>query len=387
MYRRRVSPYSQIDELRQSRAELLVLVLGTVFLGVVLNILASILYQFFDVDGASMDRLLVLALAGVVVALLLVGLIILAYYGHRETAACRLEVALPYLLDGRQIQMPRQRRHYPKYRPVVLGTQRFVEACGPRKPGADQLTEAWYKSWSAGADLTDVLGPWHRQLVDCLVLEALHRYCRTSLGRSARFGWRRVSLDAQRVSLSTLTEQFGQNVFLNVVRDCGSDWIMLLPAGVRFTAAEDAEGTVWSLHRARFGEINLRCHREQRIAGPNYHIARILGASVPTNKKDKLRVISSHIEVRLTSRWTFLPFGDAFHEWAAGLLAFLEEELDWDYFEQSLPDRLITNVLWKLADAPEGASYWQKLEAIEERLIEPSASLPPGEPSAAPTPP
>jgi hypothetical protein len=71
---------------------------------------------------------------------------------------------------------------------------------------------------------------------------------------------------------------------------------------------------------------------------------------------------------RLT--WTLLPGSEPFHRWAAGLLARLEEALDFAYYIATRPDRVIRDLEWKIGWVPEGTSIVEMLQGLEGRLDE-----------------
>jgi hypothetical protein len=350
-------------------------VIGTVFLGIILNILAAILYRSLSLDQSGLARAVVL-FYGTEFMLLLVGLIIVALYGRRESATAMLEIGIPYFRDGQQIRIAHQHPHYPEYRPAVLGQRRFADACEPGNPAANRLCGEWQAALSTGIQLQNFLAPWHKALINCLILDALHRYGQRSLGSEARFGWRQILLATHQIKLDEIAKQLGDNVFVDALRRTAPQWKLLLPQGLHLQIEIRERESIWILRHPWHGEIRLRCRREYRTAAPDHKIARILGINLPPKQRETLRVLISQVEAKASSRWVFLPFGDAFHEWATGLLAFLEEELDWVYFEQSLPDRMIMDLLWMIGDLPEGASLWQKVESIEAQLTGLVAAVP-----------
>lgn len=367
MYRRRLSPYSQINELRESRGELIVLVIGTVVLGVILNILAAILYRSLSLDQSGLGRVVVLFF-GTELVLLLVGMIVAALYGRRESSMAMLEIGIPYFREGQRIRVAYQHPHYPEYRPAMLGQRRFADACEPGNLAANQLCGEWQAALTTGVQLQNFLAPWHKALVNCMILETLHRYGQRSLGGEARFGWRQTPLATRQIKLDDIVGQLGDNVFVEALKCTAPQWKLLVPDGLQLQIEIQNAESIWALRHPWHGEIRLRCRRDYRTAAPDHKIARILGGGLQPKQKDTLRVLISQVEVKAASRWVFLPFGDAFHEWATGLLSFLEEEVDWGYFEQSLPDRMIMDLLWMIGDLPEGASLWQKMESIEAQL-------------------
>jgi hypothetical protein len=73
MYRRRFSPYSNISEIRESRGELIALAVTTVVLGILLNILAAVLYERIVLGQPFSELRLVGFIVGLASALLIIG--------------------------------------------------------------------------------------------------------------------------------------------------------------------------------------------------------------------------------------------------------------------------------------------------------------------------
>jgi hypothetical protein len=169
------------------------------------------------------------------------------------------------------------------------------------------------------------------------------------------------------------------NVFVQAVARAHPQWGMSLPAGVLLKVEENDEGITWTLHHRWQGAVVLRCFREYRTSPYRHKVGRILGAGLSPNQQEQLRVLTSRIEATASSRWILIPAVDAFHEWATGLIAFLEEELDWGYFEHGLTDRIVTDLMWMIGDLPEGVSIWDKLTSIETRLSQPERAISAGQ--------
>ena len=87
-------------------------------------------------------------------------------------------------------------------------------------------------------------------------------------------------------------------------------------------------------------------------------------------------VVGTRMEARARIRWTFWHGGDAFHDWATGLLAYLEEYLDMGYYVQTRASRLVVDIDQKLGYMQPGSlSVVESLARIESALRDLSTRL------------
>jgi len=377
MYRRRRSPYSCIREIRESRGELVGLALSTVVLGILLNVVASSVYDTL-LAGRLSPRFHwgFLALAAAL-SLILVALVIWVLYSRRESATVPIEVAIPYhLLDTRQISVPVQHPYRPPYNVASLARQRFMSAFSKNSDAEKQLLEQWRAARAAGIPFQDFFSYWHKALVDCLILDILHGYNDESLGGAAHFTWWQVPLATTSLAMADLPELLVQNPFVETVGERHPGWRLLLPEDVQLRLTDEEGERMWTLRHSRYGRITIRCFRHYWAVGRDRKVGRVLSEGLKLGPRSQFWVLGSRIEAVAFFRYTFLRRADLFHEWAAGLLACFEEKLDWGYFDRSRPHRMIVDLPWKIGDLPRpGDSLWNKLCEIEKRLTTIEADL------------
>jgi len=85
-------------------------------------------------------------------------------------------------------------------------------------------------------------------------------------------------------------------------------------------------------------------------------------------KREQVFLIGARMEATAHFRWAILRRSEPFHDWATGLLAFLEEALDWDYFLATRPHRLLADLAWKVGWVAKGSSLMDALQEILGRL-------------------
>jgi hypothetical protein len=214
------------------------------------------------------------------------------------------------------------------------------------------------------------MAPWHKALVDCLILDALHSYGQDSLSPKALIRMWQVPLPCYRVEIRDLPVVLQENTFVQTLTREAPEWKLLLPTGVKLEVKDVGGERIWSLLHRRYGRIVVRCLRHYWAADYDQKIGRALGEGLQPSQRRWFWVLGSRAEARASFRLAFLPRADSFHEWATGLLAYLEEELDWGYFERSRPDRMVVDLPWKIGDLPDNASVWGKLMDIETRLMQ-----------------
>jgi hypothetical protein len=357
--RRRRSPYSLIEDVRRSRGEVLALVLVTVVLGLLLGLftdgLVGMLQQVLTPSGW---RVVVVG-AGLLTALLTLTAAWL-FHGRAESQRACIDLWLPY--------------HFPQsgrptiasnsaYQPPRHARRAFMHRYRSNAPELKAFLEAHDDAQARGQPFQDFIADDHLALTQCLALYVLHRYADKSLGFEAPYGWWGTDLASQRLSMDDLPAPLCDNPFLRADQSA-DEWRLLLPEGVTFEATDRR----WELRHRRYGDVTIRWHPELAAAGRHSQPYQALMHRMTLDEGSQLYVIGTRIEALVHLRWTLLPASEPFHRWATGLLARLEEALDFRYFIDTLPGRIVRNLDWKIGWVPEGSSIVEMLQTIEGRL-------------------
>lgn len=357
--RRRRSPYSCIEEVRRSRTEVLALILITVILGLVLGLLTEGLADMLRAALATHWRRLAVALAGLL-TLGLTAVVIWLFHARAESQRACIDLWIPY--------------HFP-------GSRRATIACGSaympprharaafmhRYPRGSQELQTFTQSLAdARAQdqlFQDFIADDQRALTQCLALYVLHRYGDASLGAEAPYGWWGVDLEARRLSMDDLSPPLRHNPFLRADQR-PDEWRLLLPEKVTFRATESR----WVLRHLRFGQVIIRWFPHLAVAARRSQPYQALTTRMHLSQDSQLYVVGTRIEAIAHLHWTLLPASEPFHRWATGLLARLEEALDFEYYIATRPDRIIRDLEWKIGWMPEGRCVVEMLQTIEGRL-------------------
>jgi hypothetical protein len=141
---------------------------------------------------------------------------------------------------------------------------------------------------------------------------------------------------------------------------------LLLPEAVTFETTD----TGWVLRHRRYGQVEVRWLPQLAVAGRRSQPFQALTTHMRLGEDSQLYVVGTRMEAVARLRRTLLPDSEPFHRWAAGLLARLEEGLDFAYYIATRPDRVIRDLEWKIGWVPEGTSIVEMLQGIEGRLGE-----------------
>lgn len=365
--RRRKSPYSQIETKRRSRAELVALVLVTVALGMLLNLLASGLHQaLWPRPDPPAGQWLAFAVGTLLTLALVLSAAWLFYY-RTESQRALVEIWLPYHWPEGGRPGLAQRR---SYQVTVHARRAFARRYPKRAPQTEAFATAWRQALAQGTPFQHFIAPVNAQLIQHLLLCVLHRYGDDALGPEAAYGWWRVDLPARQLSMDDLPPPLRDNPFLRADQRA-EEWRLWWPRQVDLESeADDGGGWSWQLIHRRFGQVEVRAYPQLIVAGRESQPVQVFLQRLKLHRGSQLVVVGTRLEAVAHFRWAFLPGSEPFHDWATGLLSYLEEALDWGYFLAARPDRLIADLDWKMGWVPEGSSVWEKLEEIEARLEE-----------------
>lgn len=365
--RRRESPYSQIETIHRSRGELVTLVLITVALGTLLNLLASGLYDALwpGAEAPGQQRLAVTA--GVLITLA-VTLSVVLLYSRTESQRAPIEMWLPYHWPESGRPGVAQRR---SYQVTVHARRAFARRYPRNSPQTQAFAAAWREAGTQGIPFQHFIAPTNAELAQYLLLCVLHRYGDDSLGPEAAYGWWKVNLPASQLSMDDLPPPLRDNPFLRADQKA-SQWRLWWPAALRLELRPENDNSfpTWRLVHRRYGYLEVKAHPQLVVAGRASQPVRVFLQRLKLSKRSQLYVVGTRLEAMARFQWAFLPGSEPFHDWATGLLSYLEEALDWGYFLATRPARLITDLDWKMGWVPHGTSVWEKLEEIEARLEE-----------------
>lgn len=359
--RRRGSPYSCIEHVRRSRGELLTLVLTTVVLGILLGLLtdglSAQLHQAMTPTGSAVF----LGAVGFLV-LVLTGLAAWLLHGRTESQRVCIEVWVPYHFPHRHgATIARDGA----YQPPRHARRAFMRRYRPNSSELEAFLQQHADAQARGELFQASIGDDQRALTQCLALYVLHYYTDRSLGAETVHDWWRVDLKSRRLSMDELPSPLRDNPFLRADQR-PDEWRLLLPEAVSFQATKSG----WVLRHRRYGYVDVRWFPQLAIAGRRSQPYRALTSYMRLDKDSQLYVVGTRIEAVAQLRWSLLPASEPFHQWAAGLLARLEEALDFTYYTATRPDRVIQDLEWKIGWVPEGTSIVEMLQSIEGRLEE-----------------
>ena len=357
--RRRRNPYSCIEEARRSRSEVWVLVLVTVALGFLLGLLTEGLTSVLQALLPAPLWSVTLALAGLLTLLLTLAVAWL-FHGHSESQRAGIDLWLPYHFPGpREATIARNGA----YQPPRHARRAFMRRYRPHSPALEAFLEAHADARTRGQPFQHFIATDHLALTQCLALYVLHRYGDESLGAEAPYGWWGVPLASQRLSMDDLPAPLGDNPFLRADQR-PDEWRLLLPEDVAFHATESH----WVLRHRHYGQVTVRWFPQLAVAGRHSRPYQALTTRMRLSDSSQLYVVGARMEATAYLRRTLLPASEPFQEWATGLLARLEEALDFEYYIATRPARVIRDLEWKIGWVSEGTSIVEMLQAIEGRL-------------------
>lgn len=361
--RRRETPYSRLAEIRASRTELLALVLTTLALGLTLSLVSDALYE--GLRGQNIAWLWILAL-GLAATLILTLFAVWFFYSHAESQRVRLEMWLPYHLpDGKGVTIARSHGYQ-----VPRHARR---AWMRRYPANAPITQAWLTGWQeakeAGKFFQVFAHDDHVALSQCLLLYALHRAGEEILGPEASYDWWEVNLPDHRWTLDDLPPPLRDNPFLRAEQK-PDEWRLLLPQHVTLSLENEADNPWprWVLRHRYYGRVEFCWIPHVVVAGRGSQVWHILTQNLRLSRRSELYVLNARLEGQARFRWTLLSRSDPFHRWATSLLARLEEALDWAYFLETRPARILADLDWKIGWWERDDSLVDALARLERRL-------------------
>lgn len=371
MYRRRHSPYSRIEQIRESQAEVLRLVLAAIVLGLLLSLLSAAIYSYLLRLLPSPTWQWIAFILGLVLTVLVVGLIIYLFHSRGESQTVRLEIAIPYHLGGsKNLEIAKHHPCRPTYHPAIDARLLFSRPFKPGSKSSQDLRQHWEEAKRNRRSFQAFMASMNAELVNALILSALHRYGKDSLGSAAKYGWWRVRLESVEYGLDDLPQPLLVNRFLQAKKKQNPQWKLLLPRNVQVKIIQDKHKWEWSVRHPRHGSLVIYCHPTLWVAKQDSLPGQVLGEGLKHGSNNDLFVLGTRLETTVSFRLSFLSRTNPFHEWTTGLLSHLEEALDWGYFLASRPDRIIGDLPWKIGDLPKksGDSVWGKLCEAEKRL-------------------
>ncbi len=363
MRRRRVSPYSRIEEIRRSRKDLLSLVVLTLCLGAFFGLFTGLLSD--DLSYLLPDRFWRYVLTGSL-SLVFTLLALALFHSTGESQRVEIEIHLPYRLppEGRPEIIGRE-----SYRVIRHARRAFMRRYQDGSSELESFHRARQETQKAGKRFQQFIASPNAELVQCLVLYVLHLYSDQSIGPDAEYGWWKVDLPATRLSMDELPPPLRDNPFLRADQKA-EEWRLYIPAGVQLELQPEKDNPFprWRLKHRLYGYVEISWQPELTLAGEGSQEYRMLTQPLTSSEKEHLHVVSTRMEAVARFRLTFWPGVDNFHDWAVGFLSFLEEALDWGYYLAARSDLILTRLDWKVGWIQEGSSLAEMLRAIEGRL-------------------
>lgn len=364
MHRRR-NPYSCIEELQRSRNEVLGLLLVTVMLGMLLGLFTDGLVALLQ--SWLPAHLWPLALGGIgLLTLILVVIVGWLFCGRVESRRARISLWLPYHLPRLQQATIAVTS---AYAPLHHARRIFMRRYPAGSPALQDFLTAYASAKQAEQLFQKFIAADQLALSQCLVLYIIHHYAARSLGYEASYSWWKVPLATQRLTLDELPPVVTKNSFLRA--DQQPNWRLLLPQDVTFEATNHR----WVLRHRHYGEVSIRWHPRFPVAGTHSQPYRACAERLRLHGDSELHVIGTRLEAVARLRYALWPAGEPFQEWATGLLARLEEFLDYDYYLAALPHQIIRELEWKVGWVPTGSSLVEMLQVLTTRLEELELSI------------
>ncbi len=360
---RRNNPYSCIEEMRRSRAEVLALVLITVVLGILLGLLT---------DGLSgvLQTLLPPAVwysllgAALLLTLALTLLAAFQLYGSAESRRARINLWLPYHFPTAE-RATIARDH--GYMPLKHARRAFMRRFQPDSPALATWMSAYAATGREDRTFEDFIREDNRLLTQCLALYVLHEYGERTMGpRAAYSGWE-TPLPPATLALDDLPAPVRANPFLRADQDPDT-WRLRLPQGLTFEVAGEHDD-VWRLRHRRYGDIIIHWlyHLPIREGGGAH---RLLIDRLHLRQTRHIKLVCTRLEAQVHLRRTLLPASETFQSWATGLLARLEETLDYDYYLARGRRRIPRNLEKKIGWVPQGTTLVEMIQRLDARLDE-----------------
>lgn len=383
MIRRREPPYSRLEAIRRSRRELMLLVGATVVLGLLLGLLSNAVFDALKAWLSPSAQTMAASLGALLTVALVLWLAV-NFYAHGGSQRVFVDLWLPYRLSPEGTFSVPIRRSYQ----VTVHAHRALRRRLKREPAQEEeLARSWREARKQGMPLQDVLETEYVALVQCLILYVLHRYGEDALGPEALYGWWQVPLEGKKLSIENLPPLLRENPYLRA--DQPATWRLWWPGAVAWEVVPEP-GTPfprWRFRHRRYGYVELCWHPGLlggRRGGQAWQILTERLSLSEEEKREQVFLLGARMEVTAHFRWAILRRSEPFHDWATGLLAFLEEALDWDYFLAIRPDRLLVDLAWKVGWVAKGSSLMDALQEILGRLeqleVEQAmAALPPEE--------
>ena len=387
MMRRRRSPYDLSEKIKEARHQFWEVLIITIAIGAALGLFGAAAYEiaFRIFEHTLAGLFLVLALAVIFIGVALRQWMKMAEVSHFETKILTIEVAIPYLKTGKdRIEVPKLHPYRPPYRPVQFARAYFA---GTLPSGSDdnrELAFAWDQALVAGHPVQTVLRTWHNWLVEALILAALHRYSEDALGGEAKYKWYAVDMEADEMPFAALPQAIKENPVLpwqvssekqRLTReDRIRAWKLRLPDDVTFTV-EDVSPDVRE-YRLSFGpdtrDVTITRYNNPWVADAKSQPGKVLGEGeqqrIAKVGKGGYYVFGSRIQVRGELQYGIPPEEDPMQQWVTGLLSYLEEALDFGYFLQHRPMRMIPDIAWKVGDMNPNDSLARKLDGLQRQL-------------------
>jgi len=357
---------SVAQNLEKSRSDILMLLFNTLIVGLLLGVVANLLFELImrvipTTFSQPVQYLIIFCLFIAGLGTLGGILWVVARHLQRVTLAGHqlhhLEIAIPYYYDGNSVTILRQVDGVPAYDVVNRAASTWRRWTQLAPDGEKPLGEAWKQARLDKKPIDQAMASIHYPLINDLVLETLHNYLDDTLRPGMEFTnpWHLHigPAEQQQISLSALPALWSENPFTKArLNKKVNEWNLRLLKDMTLTESNGGKQWAMRLQHKDWGDITLRFYdRPWSVStkGPDWRPGDsfLLGRApefVAKLNPDNYYVLGNNIEIETTLYARLWQHNERFQHWMAGLICVLEQELDWQYFLRTRQAKMIEQI-------------------------------------------
>jgi len=360
MPRKREPVYSRLEEVHRTNRDLFILIVTTIFLGVLLSLLSDSIYDLFIKPSTCRT---IWWEIGVIVLVTII--LIWTFPRCRESREAQIEIWFPYLIRNKEISIIKRS----SYQVTGFAKLFFGTRFGRSSPDDRNIYEEWMNAKQENIPFDIFIKQDQIQLIQVLILQVLHMYGDASFGHEADFKWWKSNLKSDHVLLKKLNEGLINDPFLQANFNL-DEWKFWIPKRTKFIIQRQkhSENISWQI-KHKYGVIELIPLQRLSLAGKGHQPTQVLLQREKLKETDEVIVVGAKINamVRFKRTW-FRQQSSEFHLWATGFITLLQESLDFYRYLEERRNKIIADLDWKIGYLPKQLSIWKKLEEIQ-RLI------------------
>ena len=325
------------------------LLITAVFLGLAVNYLSNILFEWLWPESRSNWQVLqaIIALA-VIIASTGAGIYLVRETLTEETVD--FDVLLPYVIGSRGIKIP----YVERYHPTRLAAAPLALAFRREKESLQRFCASWEASQKdrGRRPLTGFALDCTYDVLERLILHYVREYGQITLGSKAKFalgGDLIEPISSQRCTLGKIAETVLTENFVFRHDPQSKDWVFHFPLGVRMSVeplpkrgfvAEDGGRPIRRLRLKSegYGELTITPSQIWRQPARFSQTGRVLAKRIELHAGEQL--VAALLRVRLKTEfktWRFVwpPWRRELRArvfWLMGLADYLRNHLGWDTF-------------------------------------------------------